>query len=164
MNEYTLYDPATGVILKTFSFQNADFIDQQDIGNAVLIEGLYGPEDFWINDGQPEQRQDAALSIPDSVNIGDDLSFTLPANTFFEIGGTRYSGEVTLPTNVVTIHYINLQGAYRGSYAVFVKSYVENRVAAYPSYGDQFDYIYHNGYDAWYQMITDIKNHYPKPS
>jgi len=164
MNEYTVYDPATGVILKTFSFQNADFIDQQDIGNAVLIEGLYGPEDFWINGGQPEQRQDATLSIPDSVNIGDDLSFTLPANTFFEIGGVRYSGTVTLPTNAVTIHYINLQGAYRGSYSVFVKSYVENRVAVYPSYGDQFDYIYHNGYEAWYQMITDIKNQYPKPS
>lgn len=164
MNEYTVYDPATGVILKTFSFQNADFIDQQDIGNAVLIEGLYGAEDFWINNGKPEQRQDATLSIPDSVNIGDNLSFTLPANTFFEVGGIRYFGEVTLPTNVVTIHYINLQGAYRGSYSVFVKSYVENRVAAYPSYGDQFDYIYHNGYEAWYQMITDIKNQYPKPS
>lgn len=164
MIDYTIYDPDTGVILKNFSFQEADFMEKQDIGNAVVIDGFYDGEDFWINEGRPEQRQDADLVIPDSVNVGDDLSFTLPANTFFDFAGARYSGEVTLPTNVVKVYYINLQGAYRGQYTVFVKSYVENRVAAYPTYGEQFDYIYHNGYEAWYQMITDIKNQYPKPS
>ena len=164
MIDYTVYDPTTGVVLKNYSFQEAGFMDQQDIGGASIIEGLYPASDFWINNSQPEPRQDAALAIPDAVNLNDDLTFTLPANTFFEIGGVRYSGTVTLPTDAVTVHYINLMGAYRGQYTVFVKSYVENRVAAYPTYGEQFDYIYHNGYDAWYQMITDIKNQYPKPS
>lgn len=163
MIDYTVYDPETGAILKNYRFQNADFLDQQDIGGASIIEGLYPASDFWINNGQPEPRQDAALAIPDAVNLNDDLTFTLPANTFFEIGGVRYSGTVTLPTNAVTVHYINLVGAYRGSYAVFVKSYVENRIDAYPPYGEQFDYIYHNGFEAWQQMIADIKNQYPKP-
>lgn len=164
MIDYTVYDPATGVIRKNFSFQNADFMAQQDIGDAEVLEGLYGPADYWVNNGQPEQRQDANLTVPSAVNLGDNLSFTLPPNTFFDLGGVRYSGEVTLPTNVVKVYYIDLQGAYRGQYTVFVKSYVENRVEAYPPYGEQFDYIYHNGYEAWHQMITDIKNQYPKPS
>lgn len=163
MNDYTVYDPSTGLILKNFRFQNADLINQQGIEPAKFIEGIYSAQEYWINNGQPEQRQDAALNLPDSVNIGDELSFTLPENTFFDFGGTRYSGAVVLPTEAVMIYYINLQGAYRGSYSVFVKSYVENRISAYPSYGEQFDYIYHHGYDAWHQMITEIKNQYPKP-
>lgn len=164
MIDYTVYDPTTGVVLKNYSFQEAGFMDQQDIGDASVIEGLFAPGDFWINNGQPEQRQDANLTVPRAVNLGDNLSFTLPPNTFFDLGGVRHSGAVTLPTDAVTVHYINLMGAYRGNYAVFVKSYVENRVEAYPPYGEQFDYIYHNGYEAWHQMITDIKNQYPKPS
>ena len=164
MIDYNIYDSQTGAILKNFSFQEADFMAQQDIGNASVIDGLFSPSDFWINDGEPEQRQDADLTVPESVNINDNLSFTLPANTFFDLNGVRYSGQVQLPTDGVTVYYINLQGAYRGSYSVFVKSYVEDRVAEYPSYGEQFDYIYHNGYEAWHQMITEIKNRYPKPS
>lgn len=162
MNEYTVYDPQTGVILKTFSFQNADFFDQQDIGSAGVIQGLYHASDYWINNGQPELRKDAELAIPDAVNVGDRLSFALPADTFFEFGGIRYSGSVTLPTDAVAMYYISLMGAYRGNYTVLVKSYVENRIDAYPSYGDQFDYLYHNGFDAWKEMISEIKSRYPK--
>lgn len=36
------------------------------------------------------------------------------------------------------------------------------RIDAYPSYGEQFDYIYHNGIDAWKAMIQNIKNRFPK--
>ncbi len=37
------------------------------------------------------------------------------------------------------------------------------RKKAYPSWGDQLDYIYHNGVDAWKtNIITPIKEKYPK--
>jgi len=43
--------------------------------------------------------------------------------------------------------------------------YKRNRKSEYPSYGEQLDYIYHNGVDAWKADIIDpIKTKYPKPS
>ena len=42
--------------------------------------------------------------------------------------------------------------------------YKRQRLSEYPSYGEQLDYIYHNGVDAWKADIVDpIKNKYPKP-
>jgi peptide methionine sulfoxide reductase MsrB len=42
-------------------------------------------------------------------------------------------------------------------------SYKDNRVDEYPSIGEQLDYIYHNGVEAWKaDMILPVKNKYPK--
>ena len=41
-------------------------------------------------------------------------------------------------------------------------TYQENRVAEYPSIGDQLDDIYHNGITAWKATIKVIKDKYPK--
>ena len=43
------------------------------------------------------------------------------------------------------------------------KEYQRQRAAEYPSYADQFDLLYHGGYDAWKAAIDTIKNKYPKP-
>lgn len=45
--------------------------------------------------------------------------------------------------------------------------YKVERQAAYPSIGDQLDMIYHdkmNGTNMWSDLITSIKNQYPKPA
>ena len=43
--------------------------------------------------------------------------------------------------------------------------YKEQRKNEYPQYGEQFDYIYHNGIDKWKTDIVDpVKAKYPKPS
>ena len=43
------------------------------------------------------------------------------------------------------------------------KQYQRDRATEYPSIGDQLDYIYHNGIDAWKtDMVDPIKNKYPK--
>ena len=43
--------------------------------------------------------------------------------------------------------------------------YQEDRARAYPDWGTQLDYIYHNGIDKWKTDIVDpIKAKYPKPS
>ena len=43
------------------------------------------------------------------------------------------------------------------------KQYQRDRAAAYPSWQDQLDNIYHNGIDAWKADIQAIKDQFPKP-
>ena len=43
------------------------------------------------------------------------------------------------------------------------REYTRNRTTAYPSIGDQLDYIYHNGVAKWKtDMIDPVKTKYPK--
>jgi len=42
--------------------------------------------------------------------------------------------------------------------------YQRDRADAYPEIGDQLDYIFHNGLDAWKaDIIQPIKDQFPKP-
>ena len=42
--------------------------------------------------------------------------------------------------------------------------YARNRASAYPSTGDQLDYIFHNGVDKWKEdIVQPVKDKYPKP-
>jgi hypothetical protein len=43
------------------------------------------------------------------------------------------------------------------------KSYQRQRETAYPSFADQFDLLYHGGYDAWKAAIDAVKQEFPKP-
>ena len=40
--------------------------------------------------------------------------------------------------------------------------YQRDRAKAYPSFADQFDTLYHGGYDAWKATIDEVKAKYPK--
>jgi len=43
--------------------------------------------------------------------------------------------------------------------------YIEARQEEYPSYGEQLDYIFHNGLEAWKtNIIQPIKDNNPKPA
>jgi hypothetical protein len=42
------------------------------------------------------------------------------------------------------------------------KNYQRLRAAEYPSFADQFDTLYHGGYDAWKESISVVKTKYPK--
>jgi hypothetical protein len=42
------------------------------------------------------------------------------------------------------------------------KDYQRKRQQAYPSFADQFDLLYHGGYDAWKAAIDAVKQEYPK--
>ena len=41
-------------------------------------------------------------------------------------------------------------------------TYSELRAAAYPSFADQFDSIFHGGLDAWKAEIQAVKTQFPK--
>jgi hypothetical protein len=40
--------------------------------------------------------------------------------------------------------------------------YKYKRASEYPSFADQFDLLYHGGYDAWKATIDAVKTKYPK--
>lgn len=42
------------------------------------------------------------------------------------------------------------------------KGYAAARAAAYPSYAEQFDILFHQGYDAWKAIIQAVKDANPK--
>jgi hypothetical protein len=42
-------------------------------------------------------------------------------------------------------------------------AYKARRAAAYPSFADQFDLLYHGGINAWKAKIDAVKQEYPKP-
>lgn len=42
------------------------------------------------------------------------------------------------------------------------QDYAQVRRETYPSIQDQLDFIYHNGLEAWMDMITQIKEMIPK--
>ena len=41
-------------------------------------------------------------------------------------------------------------------------TYADKRRAEYPSFADQFDLLYHGGYDAWKKVIKTVKDKYSK--
>jgi hypothetical protein len=45
---------------------------------------------------------------------------------------------------------------------VAANQYKGQRAAEYPSFADQFDLLYHGGYDAWKAAIDAVKTKYPK--
>jgi len=47
--------------------------------------------------------------------------------------------------------------------ASYVETYATKRRVAYPSIEDQFDTLYHGGYDAWKASIQSVKDQFPKP-
>ena len=57
----------------------------------------------------------------------------------------------------VIIEIERLQAEYEN------KEYQRLREKQYPSFADQFDLLYHGGYDAWKEKINMIKSSYPKP-
>lgn len=56
----------------------------------------------------------------------------------------------------VTAEAARLQSVYDS------KEYQRKRAAEYPSFADQFDLLYHGGYDAWKAAIDEVKDRYPK--
>jgi len=79
-------------------------------------------------------------------------------------GEHEYSNLVWLDTDQtkpteeeVVAEVARLQAEYEA------QEYQRQRAAEYPSFADQFDLLYHGGYDAWKAAIDAVKTKYPKP-
>lgn len=63
----------------------------------------------------------------------------------------------TQPTEAeIQAEIVRLQAQYEAN------EYQRQRAAEYPSFADQFDLLYHGGYDAWKAAIDAVKTKYPK--
>jgi len=81
----------------------------------------------------------------------------------WSLNGDDYDGidwldtQQTKPSKAeVNAEIIKLLAAYSA------KEYQRQRAAAYPSFADQFDLLYHGGYEAWKSAIAAVKDKYPK--
>lgn len=90
--------------------------------------------------------------------------FNLVGAASFQVHGDTYADIVWLDESIalpsesaVTQELARLQAEYDA------KQYQRDRAAEYPSFADQFDTLYHGGYDAWKAQIDAIKAKYPKP-
>ena len=82
----------------------------------------------------------AVVSIDDSVGCLD-----------------KDGNEVVLDETLIQAEVQRLQAEYDSN------QYQRDRASEYPSFGEQLDYIYHNGVEAWKTDIIDpIKSKYPK--
>jgi hypothetical protein len=88
---------------------------------------------------------------------------SLRPNAQWNLNGDEYSGlewldqNQTKPTEEeLQVELTRLREEYE------TKEYQRNRAKEYPSFADQFDLLYHGGYDVWKQTIDAIKDKYPK--
>jgi hypothetical protein len=89
---------------------------------------------------------------------------TLRPGAVWSISGIEYKDLNWLDENQtkpseeeVNVEIQRLQSEYDA------KEYQRLRAKEYPAFADQFDLLYHGGYDAWKTAIDVIKNKYPKP-
>tara|TARA_Y100001937_G_scaffold124681_1_gene189885 strand:- start:1592 stop:1903 length:312 start_codon:yes stop_codon:yes gene_type:complete len=100
----------------------------------------------------------------DLDNLDFDAIFKAYAGTVVTIsdgaGAFDASGNpVTLEQSKIDAARVQLDNEHNAT------KYQRQRKAEYPDWGDQLDYIYHNGIDKWKTDIVDpIKAKYPKPS
>jgi hypothetical protein len=77
---------------------------------------------------------------------------------YFHVITNAQTGEVTqVPFTPEEIAEVELAQAEAAK-----TEYQRQRAAEYPSFADQFDLLYHGGYDAWKAAIDAVKTKYPK--
>jgi hypothetical protein len=88
---------------------------------------------------------------------------SLRPNSQWNLNGDEYSGlewldqNQTKPTEEeLQVELTRLRAEHES------KEYQRNRAEEYPSFADQFDLLYHGGYEVWKQTIDAIKDKYPK--
>ena len=87
------------------------------------------------------------------ASLRKGCSFGLNANDEIE----WYENTQQCPTDEeISTELTRLQSEYDA------KDYQRKRAQAYPSFADQFDLLYHGGYDAWKAAIDAVKQEYPK--
>jgi hypothetical protein len=92
------------------------------------------------------RKIDAILSlIPNAevVIIGNEIQWIVEPETKFT-------------TEEINAELARLQAEYDA------KQYQRKRASEYPSFADQFDLLYHGGYEAWKSAIDEVKEKYPK--
>jgi len=89
-------------------------------------------------------------------SLAPKASWSLTENDYDNI--IWHSTNIEKPSKELVLEEANrLQAEYDA------KQYQRDRAAEYPSFAEQFDTLYHGGYDAWKATIDSVKAKYPKP-
>ena len=107
-----------------------------------------------IRTGEPTHIEDYLVTVRTGQWFGwTDSKNKIYANLVVHDGGTKPTEEE------VNAGYQALKDKWTA------EEYKRNRIAEYPHFNVQLDYIYHNGIEKWKtDMIDPIKAKYPKPS
>ena len=98
-----------------------------------------------------------------TIEICDALH-TLCPGSIWSVGDTYESiknfksDEYSLPSKESVLAEVERLQSIADSY-----QYHRLREKEYPSFAEQFDLLYHGGYDVWKTEIDKVKNKYPKP-
>lgn len=91
-------------------------------------------------------RHEAIYALyPNAASIDDD------AGVFDNQGN-----QILIDEDLVSQEAARLTSEYQS------REYQRKRAAEYPSFADQFDLLFHGGYDAWKSAIQAVKDKYPK--
>jgi hypothetical protein len=105
--------------------------------------------DVIDEDSAIDQRVEKFLMDQGLTEVPDDFEQLLIDNQYVE----------TPTPKIWTIEGYETEAAWQAD------EYKRQRQSEYPNWGEQLDYIYHNGVDAWKADIVDpVKTKYPKPS
>jgi hypothetical protein len=103
-----------------------------------------------------------SLGITQCTIEGNPTTESEFRNAFKKVASIDAEGNPTF-TDDWGFTWAELQAEYARLQAEYAaKEYQRNRAAEYPSFAEQFDTLYHGGYDAWKAQIDAIKLKYPK--
>jgi hypothetical protein len=93
----------------------------------------------------------------------DKALLVLRPGAAWSLNGDTYEGLVWMDTvqscpsrEEINAEVVKLQAEWDS------KEYQRKRVLEYPSFAEQFDLLYHGGYEAWKASIDEVKAKYPK--
>ena len=86
------------------------------------------------------------------------MNYKDPQNNLHALDSAEF--EHLLP--VGSIQITDEEAAQIATDKIIPPTYRELRAAAYPSFADQFDLIYHGGTALWKEAIDAVKTKYPK--
>jgi hypothetical protein len=128
----------------------------------VEVDEDVAVDDIWRDhaDGTVYKRE-AIDPFDDHYDLDTAVALeALPGCAYF-VNGMKVSGSIHF--NELGPAFIQIKGRYKLTKWIEVQDYAAKRAAAYPTFAEQFDTLYHQGYDGWFAMIEAVKQQHPKP-
>jgi len=150
----------------------AYFNQHGDITSVTSIANMEGPyievplgtlpSEWWVDPETHDLYPREPHDWPETVIAAEGLpipSFDCCAVLILDV--KQEPGSTFIP-EAPGRHLVQMVGRKSGTRVIDFVDYAAQRRAAYPSYADQFDTLYHEGYDAWRATIEAVKDAYPK--
>jgi len=102
-------------------------------------------------------------AIPSSHDNDDYVIADLAEGEDFDFNYNYVINEEGFATKG-TLKEVDLEEVARIEAEIAATQYQRDRKAAYPSFEQQFDTLYHGGYEAWKETIDVVKTQFPKPN